>query len=396
MVRGINLRYLGFIVGLVVLYFVLLYFMPRKFSWTVSFYHNDKEPFGAYVLKTLVDDVGTELLETSNQTLYEIRYLETQNLLVICNYFNITDAEKETLFELAASGKNILVAANNIDTLVTNEIGVEMNQPDFRVMVENMWGKDSIGIRFTSNDPEKTYWLPRQLLTQYFTGYDDSNSDVLAENIDGKAVFIKCRYGNGYIFLCSTPMVFTNFSMLKNDNYEFVSGMLSNFMQDQTLWTSYYQLGRMEAQSPLRYLLSEPSLKWAFYLTLISIIIFMFFEARRRQRVIPVIEPLKNDTLDFVKTISRLYYLKKDHKQLATKMTLHFMDHLKQKWLIDVNDDIREVIAKVSAKTGRDRTEVQNLFEQMDKVSRAKYISSEELKIYAKRIDEVLNKNYSK
>ena len=57
-----------------------------------------------------------------------------------------------------------------------------------------------------------------------------------------------------------------------------------------------------------RQILQSQALKWAFYMTLISLILFVIFRGKRTQRIIPVIDPLKNATLDFTKTIGDLYY----------------------------------------------------------------------------------------
>ena len=169
--------------------------------------------------------------------------------------------------------------------------------------------------------------------------------------------------------------------------------MFASMPEGSLHWTEYYQLGRLEAQSPLRYILSEPSLKWAFYVTLAGIVLFMIFKSKRTQRVIPVVEPLKNETLAFVKTIARLYYLKKDHKQLANKRILHFMDHLKQKLRIDVNDALEEVIGKVAAKTGSSEEDVRSLFLMIDKISMSKFISGEDMKALVSKTDDVLSEN---
>lgn len=390
-----SLKYLSFLGVLVVLYLALLYFMPQKFDWTVTYYHHDKNPFGAYVFKSLTDNSWTGAITTSNETIFEMRETEASNLLVMCDNFKISELELESLLHLADTGKTILIAAGRIDTVLINRLGVKMNEWDLKLVIQSMWGGDSTSVRLNgvSVDGDRNFWLPKQLLAQHFVSYDEGNTKVLAENADGNPVLLKLPYGNGTIMLCSTPMVFTNFSILKNDNHRLVAGFVSALPEGQTHWTHYYQLGRVEAQSPLRYILSEPSLKWAFYIAMAGIILFMLFESKRTQRVIPVIPPVKNETLVFVKTISRLYYLKKDHKQLAKKRILHFMDHLKQKLLIDTNDELEEVIVRVAAKTGSSRESVRAVFEMIDKISTARYIAAEDLKALVSKTDEVLNEN---
>ena len=184
--------------------------------------------------------------------------------------------------------------------------------------------------------------------------------------------------------------MFTNFSMLHRDNHDYVAGILSNLEPGKMHWTEYYQLGRMEAQTPLRYILTQRSLKWALYILMIAILIFMVFELKRKQRVIPVLVPLKNETMDFVKTIARLYFQKKDHKNLASKKILHFMEFLKHQLNIDLNDDTSEIISTVASKTATQESEVQELFDQMNRVSEASFITARELGTLVNKINGII------
>lgn len=392
----VNLKYLSFLAVLVTLYLAMLYFMPQRFNWTVTYYQRDKNPFGAYVFKSLADKSWIGQVNTSNRTIFELRDFEEPNLLVICNNFDISDVEMESILQLLEAGKTIFIASSQIDTLLTSRFGIKMSGINFEFLLQSMWGGDSAGVSFgyPHEMRDATYWLPRQLLNQSFVEYDPNIAEVIAKNTDDDPVLLKVRHGGGILLLSSTPMVFANFSMLKDDNYKYVAGMLSDIEGGKLHWTEYYQLGRMEAQTPLRYILSEESLKWAFYIAIFSIIIFMIFESKRTQRIIPIITPLKNETLVFVKTIARLYYQKKDHKQLANKKMIHFLDHLKQKLRIDVNEEIGSVINTVAAKTGSDVEEVRLLFDQINRISNVRYISADELKIFVLRIEAVLNENY--
>jgi hypothetical protein len=394
---GINWKYISFLVSLVGLYILLLYFMPRKFNWLVTLYQKDKDPFGAFVFKSLLDNSWIDGVNTSNKTLYELHELEDPNLLILCEHFAASESEIETLLEKVNDGKTAVISAHRMDTILTDLLSVKMNQVSFDFYLENLWEQDSIGINFVSAqfDMSKSYWLPLQLLPQYFESFDPSTTEVIAENTDGKAVLLNVSYGEGNLLLSSTPLAFSNFSMLRADNHEYVAGILSYLQRGSLYWTEYYQLGRMEAGTPLRYVLSEPSLKWAFYILMFAIITSMVFEVKRKQRIIPVISPLRNETLDFVKTISRLYYQKKDHKDLAAKKMMHFMDHLKQHLYIDINDEISEVISKVTAKTGSEENEVKLLFDQMSYISNASYITARELKLLLDRIDKCLHDRMS-
>ena len=78
----------------------------------------------------------------------------------------------------------------------------------------------------------------------------------------------------------------------------------------------------------------------------------VFVYARRRQRAIPELEPVKNTSKEFAETIGRLYFFKGDHTDLAKKMCLYFKDELRQRLYLrrSVWDD--ETIEHVAGRTG--------------------------------------------
>ena len=387
-------RYVVFLGSVLALYFLFLYLMPRKFNWTVTLYKNDKNPFGAVVLRDVLGKSWFDTLNISNRTIYELRAMQEPNLFILCESFTTTPSEMEILLDEVRNGRNLFLATGMLDSLFKDSLNVTMNEFSFEFVMSQIWGEDSTGLHFVhpAFNTTITYWLPSKILFQYFRRYDADQWSVIARNTDGKPVLLERKLGEGTIILSSTPLMFSNFSILKSPNDTFASGALSLCRPGALHWTEFYQLGRMEAQTPLRYILSEQSLSWAFYTTFITIFLLMIFDVRRRQRIIPVIEPLKNDTLDFVKTVARLYYNKKDHKGLAMKQMLHFTDYLKFQLLIDVHEGVAENIPKIASKTGVSEEEVRKLFDTMVVINNALFISARELRQFSAMID-VITKN---
>ena len=388
----INWKYLSFIAVLVLLYFVLLYFMPQRYNWFVTLHRNDKNPFGGFIFNTLISNSWISEVNNSNKSLFELRDMEEQILLVICEKFEISPSELEMMMRLVEKGKTIVVAAHEMDSLFTNALDFGINDPSFSFILDDMWGEDTVGLNFTNLFPgePQTFWYPSQLLMQHFSEFDTATTHVLAQNTNEEAVLLQIPHGEGTFFLCSTPLVFSNCSMIHRRNHDYVAQIFGALKTGALHWTEYYQLGRMESTTPLRYILTQPALKWALYVLLISIVVFMIFDLKRKQRIIPVIPPLKNETVDFVKTISSLYYQKRDHRNLAAKQILHFTEHLKHQLYIDLDDEVNQLIEITAAKTNTDEEEVRLLFDQMGRVSNANYISSKELKILTNRINTIL------
>ncbi len=95
----------------------------------------------------------------------------------------------------------------------------------------------------------------------------------------------------------------------------------------EIIWDEYYRYSHNNRNfSAFSYILGNDSLRLAFWLLLLLFLLIYLFESKRRQRQVPVITPLRNTSLDFVRTIGRLYYQRRDNHNLATKMVVHFQD----------------------------------------------------------------------
>jgi len=97
------------------------------------------------------------------------------------------------------------------------------------------------------------------------------------------------------------------------------------------LWDESYKVGRMESQTPIRYILSQTPLRWAWFLSLTLVVLYIIVHARRQQRAIPIVAPPRNATRDLMHTVGRLYWHKRDHTDLARKMIGHFKEDVRQR-----------------------------------------------------------------
>ena len=114
--------------------------------------------------------------------------------------------------------------------------------------------------------------------------------------------------GSGEIVLVTTPLLFTNYGMLDGDNAAYLFRLLSHLKGLPVVRTEAYGVGAQVEVSPFRYFLSQRPLRWALYLTMLVLVLFMVFTARRRQRAIPVIREPANRNLEFAELIGTLYY----------------------------------------------------------------------------------------
>ncbi len=96
-------------------------------------------------------------------------------------------------------------------------------------------------------------------------------------------------------------------------------------------------------------------------LSLIGLLLYVFFEMKRRQRVIPVITPLKNSTLDFVKTVAGVYYNNKDNNSIADKKMSYFLEFVRSRFNIATQTLDEDFVQQLHRKSGVDKEKVSDL-----------------------------------
>jgi hypothetical protein len=158
-----------------------------------------------------------------------------------------------------------------------------------------------------------------------------------------------------------------------------VSATLSCLPDSDIRWTEFYHLGRREAKTPLRFVLTNEPLAWAYYIVIGSVLLFMLFEAKRRQRIIPVIKPPANTSLEFVSTIGNLYYQGGDHKNMAEKKINFLLEQIRTRYLLKTTQFNDEFIGALAAKSGHSKEQVETLFRAISFITSSTMISAGQL-----------------
>ena len=146
--------------------------------------------------------------------------------------------------------------------------------------------------------------------------------------------FLKIYHGKGAIYVHSNPIAFTNYYLLKNK--ESYTEKVFSYLPNKTVYwdphikKSVYSNKKDEDNtSVFNYFLQHETLTWFLIVSSTGILLFMLFNARRKQRAIPIIKPLENTTVAFTQTISSLY-LKEDYQGTFDAVNAYF-DKFKKK-----------------------------------------------------------------
>ena len=356
---------------------------PRQFNWTPSYAAEDKNPFGAWVLNEILPGLFPgRKIDVSNLTLYEIKDSlgEADNVIILTHAFDATREDAAVLLSHAENRASVFIASESFSGKLADTLKLATYDYLFKNGL-NEQRRDSSFVRFVNPklDTSSHYVFRRENIHNYFVGFDSTRTSIIAENDFQEPVAIRMQWGKGNFILLSIPLAFTNIYALKEGNHKFISTSLSYLKEGDVHWTQFYSIGRMEAATPLRYILTHAPLAWAYYISVTALLLFMVLEARRKQRAIPVIKPLENTSLEFVGTIANLYYQRGDHKNIAEKKILFFFDQLRSRYRLNPNEAGENFIAALSGKSGVKKEEVHRLFQIIQSLRAQAVVKKEEL-----------------
>lgn len=356
---------------------------PKQYNWSMTFAHDDKNPYGAYALSELLPGLFPgKKISHSYKTLYEVKdsLTNADNIVIISSNFSADKEDTKVLLEHLEKGGSAFISAQYFWGHFSDTLNVTAY--DYFFKSGQIFGKQDTSILKFANaqlDTVQEFFYRRDNIHNYFNRFDTTRTTIIAKNDYDYPVTIRLKIGKGNLILNSTPLMFSNIYLLSSHNHQFVSKTLSYLPKENVIWTEYYHLGRMEASSPLRFILTNEPLRWAYYITAISLLMFMIFEMKRRQRIIPIIKPLANTTLEFVSAIGNLYYQRGDHKNIAEKKINFFMEQLRSKYWLNTTHLDETFITTMAKKLGREEENIHKLIHVINTIRSKEKITAEEL-----------------
>lgn len=442
---------------LFVLFCLLQVNLPKKFVWSPTFSHVDKQPFGCFVFDSVLTQSLPNGYHVTKKTFFQLdqeHAKEKISVLMVVDQHNLKQLDVKYLCNIARRGGKVMVVASssfddgrNADTVVVDEL-----ERTFKVRIEDgtyfsLRGILS-GLKAHDNDMYDTiYWNNRETMyaaqsyrmfynmvggtlfvdsvpkvkrlayTLSTAGYDYRHDSLYVgdftrfdtivdekeriEQIDTFAIkkvptAVSVPYGKGEVIFVSSPLLFTNYGMLEGNTSVYIFRLMS-YLADLPVYRTeaYVKTDAMlvAEQSPFREFIKRPPLRWALYLALLGVVLFMIFTARRRQRVIPIMSKPANRSLEFIQLIGTLYYQRKDHVDLVRKKFKLFAEELRKTAGVDISDvntDDREYLL-LAEKTGMNSDRLKKVIRQIRLVLHSEgNISVEEMRSLIDAMDTIV------
>lgn len=394
---------------------------PPRFNWKETYDRERKDPYGTHVIYELLGSYFEDApLHPMDDSLRLPKGGPPANYVFIGAGQYLDSAAAHQLLHFAETGNTVFISSRVLPYELTSEL------KPYVFCMENYWYweyyqdvKDSVGrfellhpqLKDTTSHLFKYYY--REEVRPYYWQYIDSimfcepDSGLVALGTmnDSLFNFARLAHGDGFFYFHTAPIAFSNIQLLEEPAVRYAERVFSHLVPGPIYWDEHSKVSeevarqrnrsagsppperRLDAQSPLQYVLQQPALTWAWYLLLALALLYLLFRAKRRQRIIPVLEENKNTSLEFLSTIGRLYFMQNDHRRLAMQQMKLWRAYVRNRYGLKTMELDDRLIEKLTGKSEIPGEVIQELFSQYRDIEQANRIGDDTLVAFHRKMD---------
>ena len=239
---------------------------------------------------------------------------------------------------------------------------------------------------------EKDYYA------SYFSELDTLNSVVLSQvgikndslpTDRTEVTAVQQPFGDGKITLSTFPEAFTNYFVLKDDRRNYTAGLLGYIDPNQPVFVdNHHKAGKTFYTSPMYLFLNTQAFKWAYYLVLIGALVYIIIEGKRKQRAIKVVNPLKNQTLAFTRTIANMYFENNRQVDIAQHKIHYFLDYIRTRFYLSTEKMDTQFYKALALRSNHSEKDIQAIFRTFLDLQETQNVTNEQLQQLEKTIQE--------
>jgi len=418
-----NPRILLLVGGLLIVLILLAVFFRsngKRFDWGESYNEDSAEPYGtevvykmleryfpSYELKTLRDSIKGELpLEPA-----------AGNYVFVGEALFMDSLDLRNLLDFVSEGNTAFISSKTVPFDLMFHLYYDECEDAYWDDYYRFYDTVAyLNLRHPELRADSAYqyqFLDQNHTAEYAWSYiEDYYFCELEEGLvplgyinDSLANFARRKMGDGYFYLHTTPLVFSNIQLLDEQGQDYAEAILSHLQEGDIYWDAYSRvpewMGRrrnrgeyysgnrtLSSDSPLQYILGQPPLAWAWYLLLAMGLLYLIFRAKRKQRIIPVLEPNKNTSLEFITTIGRLYFLQNNHRKLALQQMKLFLGHIRDHYFLNTRELDAAFTEKLVQKSQVNPALIDKILLLYKNIKSSSFVSENTLMEFHQRLDE--------
>ena len=292
----------------------------------------DTKPFGAntafQMLSNIYPDKSIIFTKKAFSKFYNETQFDSASLYInISNKYFVNGADAQSLLDFVYDGNTAFISASQIDTNLMSKIYSRQVTGDFsNVFAPAKYRTTSVSLLpddFSTLDSFAYYYRP---FSGYFSEIHGDRGRITGYNDEGKPNFMLFFWGKGRLFLHCAPRALSNYFLLTDSNHLYMKQIMQmmnerpgNIFYDNFYNKKNFRQDDDKSFSALDEILKHPALAIAFWISLALLLLYIFFGGKRKQRIVPVIDPVKNTSIAFTEAVAGLYYQKKIIKILLIK-----------------------------------------------------------------------------
>lgn len=393
---------------LILLLFLLFRSGGTRYDWTETYLENEN-PYGTQVIHEVLNNYYADysLTDIQASVFEELPASTTEtkaNYIFIGEGLYMDTSDVNQLLGFVEEGNRAFISSKTVPyDLMFYVYYTECNDyywDDYNFFRDTVGQFNLVHKNLKSESDLDFKYLQKGKTTTYNWHYIDSvhfcNEDysfIQLGTLNGEyANFAKIKYGQGEFYFHTNPIAFTNLQLLDEIGLNYANKVFSHLEEGPIYWDTYSRVGEevsrrrnqmqnfetersLNAEGPLSYVLSQAPLAWAWYLLIGSALLYLFFRAKRKQRIIPVYEGNKNTSLEFISTIGSLYFMQNDHKKLCMQKMKLFLAYIRNRYNIptkEINDDF---VNRLSNKSEISEDRILNILQYFNNIKSSTVVS---------------------
>ncbi len=439
--RSVTITLFSIAILLIVLFAIFGSGSSKKFNWKENYKEESLQPYGLSIIKKMLSDYypkgDIKDIKEDLPTDLQIPTIEGEisNYVFIGEAMFLDTADVQRLLDFVAAGNNAFISSKSIPHDLMFHLyyyecvdfdGLDLPWDDYHVYQDTIARmnfhhpdlKDSFDFdyKFIKNNKINSYrwhYIDSPFFCEMESGFTELGSFKNGDG-DEHANFAMIRYSDpndyttpgGMVYLHTNPIAFTNFQMVDKVGKTYAEKIFSHLDDGKIYWDAYSQIKEapsrrrnaiqsnsaeltLASETPLKYILENKHLSWAWYTLLGMGILYLMFRSKRKQRLIPVEEINTNTSLEFISTIGALYFNKQNHLKLCKQKMKMFLAYIRDRYGIGTKKVDAKFLSNLSKRSGVPEKELDEVFKYYNNIVNSSVVSDETLKGFNKALEDV-------
>jgi len=397
--------------------FYYLFGNNHKINWQETYQETSKEPYGTYLIVKLLETAFPEnKVQVMNDSIAD--YLDNadnaSNYLFVGGYNHMDSVSRRALLEFVERGNNAFFASKHppmaLMEVAFDDYCSEFYWKSYLNVYDSITHFDFThpNLQLAENALEVTY--EREYKKQEYDWahhHDDlfciDNEHIVSLGLlnDSLVNFLQVDYGEGSFFFHTNPILFTNSIVKEEVGQDYAYRTFAHLKEGDVYWDKSSRMWNFEggadwwnqrktfkSEGPLTYILAQPSLAWAWYIALGLGFLYLLFRAKRQQRIIPVLEPNRNTSLEFISTIGRMYFIQNNHRKLALNKMKLFLAYVREQYKIPTKNLDEKFVQQLTSKSEVNKDLLNKIFQMHRNIKTSGFLSEEMLIKFHQILDQ--------